>query len=212
MLIVLARHGNTFGPGDTPVWVGAREDLPLTDHGRAQSARFGAALKAAGRVPCRIIAGPLQRTRIGAGIAADACGFGGVFEIDERLKEIDYGTWGGRSDTEIAAEWGEGAIQDWRERSIVPEDAGWTPPPSIIAANAAAVLDGIVAAGEPGDTVLVISSNGILRYFHPLLGGTGDAKMKTGRWSLAHVRDGAAHLAAWNREPEPGLFEGIEAE
>ena len=57
MRLILARHGNTFGPGDTPVWVGAREDLPLTDKGRVQSIQFGLALKEAGITPARIIAG-----------------------------------------------------------------------------------------------------------------------------------------------------------
>ena len=33
MRLILARHGNTFEAGETPVWVGAREDLPLTARG-----------------------------------------------------------------------------------------------------------------------------------------------------------------------------------
>ncbi len=30
MLLLLARHGNTFNKGDKVVWVGAQTDLPLT--------------------------------------------------------------------------------------------------------------------------------------------------------------------------------------
>ena len=211
MKLILARHGNTFGPGDTPVWVGAREDLPLTEQGEAQSRAFGAALREAGLVPARIVAGPLRRTRRGAALAAQTSGFTGEVEIDDRLKEIDYGSWGGRSDADIAAEWGQAAIDAWRERSEVPPGAGWSPSPEAIAANAAAVLSGIEAAASADDLVLVISSNGVLRYFHPLIGAAGDPKMKTGRWSFALCGAAGRRAVAWNLAPEHGLPAGFAA-
>jgi len=205
MRLILARHGNTFGPGETPVWVGAREDLPLTEKGRVQSVQFGLALKEAGIVPARIIAGPLQRTANGAQLAAAECGFVGEVEIDPRLREIDYGRWGGRSDEEIAAQWGGEAIEDWREWSIVPDGAGWSPAPEIIVRNARAVLDDISGIAASGDTVLLISSNGILRYFHALLGGDTArpelAKMRTGHWSAATTSGAGWTLHAWNLPP-----------
>lgn len=215
MRLVLARHGNTFGPGDTPVWVGAREDLPLTDQGRVQSVQFGLALKEAGIVPSRIIAGPLQRTATGAELAAQECGFAASIEIDARLREIDYGSWGGRSDADIAAEWGMQAIDDWRERSIVPIGAGWSPSPDVIAGNARAILAGIAARGGADDTVLLISSNGILRYFHALTGGDGgkpeEAKMRTGHWSIARLGRSGWQQDVWNVAPHPGALEGAKA-
>lgn len=211
MRLILARHGNTFGPGDTPVWVGAREDLPLTEQGEAQSRAFGDALREAGLTPSRVLAGPLRRTRRGAELAAEACGFSGRIEIDDRLKEIDYGAWGGRSDADIAAEWGEAAIDAWRERSEVPEGAGWSPSPETIAANAAAVLTGIEAVAGADDLVLVISSNGILRYFHPLIGAAGDPKMKTGRWSFAVCGPAGRRALAWNAAPEQDPPAGFAA-
>lgn len=212
MRLILARHGNTFGPGDTPVWVGAAEDLPLTDKGRVQSVQFGLALNEAGITPARIIAGPLQRTANGAQLAAAECGFDSEIEIDTRLREIDYGSWGGRSDAEIAAEWGEKAIEDWRERSIPPAEAGWTPEPADIAANALAVLQDITGAAASSDTVLLISSNGILRYFHALLGGDPgrpeESKMRTGHWSIATYSPSVWQLEVWNAPPHPAALEG----
>ena len=95
--ILLARHGNTFGPGDTPVWVGAKEDLPLVESGEAQARALGEALAEAGLTPSRIICGPLKRTRRAAGVVAELTGYSGSETIDERLKEIDYGSWGGKS-------------------------------------------------------------------------------------------------------------------
>lgn len=212
MRLVLARHGNTFGPGDIPVWVGAREDLPLTIEGEAQSRRIGEAFKSAAIIPDRIISGPLQRTAHGARIAAKACGFAGTIEIDDRLKEIDYGLWGGRSDAEIAARWGEAAIHDWREKSIVPADAGWTPSPDVIAANAKAVCEAVIAHAAPEHTVLILSSNGILRYFHALLAGAGadpaHAKVKTGHWGVAYPDAQPMALACWNVVPSATSLRG----
>lgn len=213
MRLILARHGNTFGPGETPVWVGAREDLPLTEKGRVQSVQFGLALKEAGIVPARIIAGPLQRTANGAQLAAAECGFVGEVEIDPRLREIDYGSWGGRSDEEIAAQWGSQAIEDWRERSIVPEGAGWSPTPQRIAGNAQDILADIAAMAAPADTVLLISSNGILRYFHALLGGDAArpelAKMRTGHWSAATTSGAGWTLHAWNLPPSANTIQDL---
>lgn len=204
MRLILARHGNTFEAGETPVWVGAREDLTLTARGEDQSRAIGAALTSAGIRPARLIAGPLKRTREGAALAAQACGFAGAVEIDERLKEIDYGVWGGRSDTDIAAEWGAEAIEAWRERSVVPEGAGWSPDPQTIEAHARAVLDAI--AQDPGGVVLLISSNGILRYFHRLIAGAGappeEAKVKTGHMGAARLTGGVWRLEFWNLAPE----------
>lgn len=128
MLLILARHGNTFGPDDTPVWVGANEDLDLVEKGLEQSREIGRGLVAAGIVPDRILAGPLKRTRTGAALAAEQCGFSGEIEIDECLREIDYGVWGGKSDAEIAERWSADAIEAWRNaRSSPPVRAGRPP-------------------------------------------------------------------------------------
>ncbi|MGA9265082.1 MAG: histidine phosphatase family protein, partial [Rhodomicrobium sp.] len=68
MLLLLARHGNTFEPSDKVVWVGARTDLPLTAKGREQAAALGEGLQPMKSVIKRIVSGPLQRTREHAGI------------------------------------------------------------------------------------------------------------------------------------------------
>jgi len=206
MLLVLARHGNTFGPGDTPVWVGANEDLPLVDKGLEQSRAIGEALRQLGHLPDRIIAGPLKRTRIGAQLAGEVCGFSGEIEIDERLKEIDYGVWGGRSDADIIDQWGETAITNWRDKSIPPSGAGWTPTPETLRANARAVFDSATRDRAEDTLVLILTSNGVLRYFHTLLFGdtapVEEAKVKTGHMAAARIQAGAITPLAWNAKPE----------
>jgi len=205
MLLILARHGNTFGPEDTPVWVGANEDLELVEKGLEQSREIGRGLVSAGIVPDRILAGPLKRTRTGAALAAEQCGFSGEIEIDERLREIDYGVWGGKSDAEIAERWSADAIEAWRERSIVPAGAGWSPSPEALKANARAVYDAATRDRGADTAVLIVTSNGILRYFHTLLAGDDahpeDAKVKTGRLGAARISSAGADLLLWNAEP-----------
>ncbi|MCR9267551.1 MAG: histidine phosphatase family protein, partial [Alphaproteobacteria bacterium] len=138
--ILLARHGNTFGPGDTPVWVGAKEDLPLVESGEAQARALGEALAEAGLTPSRIICGPLKRTRRAAGIVAELTGYSGSETIDERLKEIDYGSWGGKSNDEIIAEFGQEALDCWDKQHRRPPGADWSPSEAELEANALAAM------------------------------------------------------------------------
>jgi probable phosphoglycerate mutase len=206
MLLILARHGNTFGPDDTPVWVGANEDLPLVDKGLEQSRAMGEALRSLNLMPDRILAGPLKRTRMGARLVSEVCGFTGEVEIDERLKEIDYGVWGGKSDAEIAERWGESAIIDWRERSIAPTGAGWSPTVETLKANARSVLDSVSRDRSEDRVVFILTSNGVLRYFHALLAGetapTEDAKVKTGHLGAVRITGEGRELLAWNLAPD----------
>lgn len=206
MLLVIARHGNTFEADDTPVWVGAKEDLALTEAGLEQSRAIGRALRDAGAIPDRILAGPLKRTRTGAALAGEACGFVGEVEIDDRLREIDYGVWGGKTDAEIAERWGEQAIRDWRERDVPPSGAGWSPSPATLKRDAEAVFAAATRDRSPDQVVLIVTSNGVLRYFHPLMtglaaGGQADRKVKTGRWCAARVDAAGVAPLCWNAIP-----------
>ncbi|HAQ33960.1 MAG: histidine phosphatase family protein [Maricaulis sp.] len=200
--LILARHGNTFGPGDKIVWVGAKEDLPLVDKGEAQARDLGKALVRAGVKPDRIVTGPLRRTRRAADLVAEFTGFSGAIEIDARLKEIDYGPWGGKSDDEIIAAYGEAALADWRDRHVVPAGAGWSPSPGTLKANALAVLSDV---SRTSGTVLIVTSNGILRFFHAAMGFDGDAKVKTGHAGAADMAAGQTTPLFWNLDPAKGL-------
>ena len=43
--LIIARHGNTFNPGDTPTRVGKHTDMPLVEKGEAQGRALGRYLK-----------------------------------------------------------------------------------------------------------------------------------------------------------------------
>jgi probable phosphoglycerate mutase len=99
--LILIRHGNTFETGETATWVGARTDMKLTAKGEEQG-QAAAAMVAARFLPLGgLIAGPLQRTRRFAELIAAKTN--AVYTVDERLIEIDYGTWENISSDEIRA-------------------------------------------------------------------------------------------------------------
>lgn len=202
MKLILVRHGNTFGPEDTPVWVGAREDYPLVEKGLQQARDNAQALLTRGLRPTQIIAGPLQRTRVAAEIIAGDTSFKGQIRIDDRLKEIDYGSWGGKTDDQIVALYGEDVITAWREYSQRPEGADWSPDDGTLQANALSVLSEIQTRGDADGVVLLITSNGILRFFHrALYAGRVDpppGKVKTGHMCMAELEGVSFTPICWN--------------
>ena len=95
-MIVFARHGQTAPNRDGLVL--GRADPELTEEGRRQAARLGDAL--AGEPVTAILTSPLLRARQTAEAVAAACGV--PVTVDERLVEIDWGTWEGRPAASLA--------------------------------------------------------------------------------------------------------------
>ncbi|MGO9545151.1 MAG: histidine phosphatase family protein [Rhodomicrobium sp.] len=207
MLLLLARHGNTFEKGDKVVWVGARTDIPLTAKGRDQAAALAAGLQPVSLSIKRAIAGPLQRTREHAGIVADKLGLPAP-TADERLREIDYGVWEGKSSAEIQALGGEAELKAWNETGQWPQAPGWTPAPETIAANVAQLAAGCAASLGAGDAALLVTSNGILKFFLKLVPGafedmaaSGALKVATGNCCALRHRGSGWQMEFWDREP-----------
>ena len=95
-MIIFARHGQTAPNRDGLVL--GRADPELTEEGHRQAALLGAALAAE---PVEAIrSSPLVRARQTAEAIAAACGV--AVTVDERLLEIDWGTWEGRPATHLA--------------------------------------------------------------------------------------------------------------
>ncbi len=203
--MIIARHGNTFGPGDTPTRVGAKTDLPLVEKGRLQAEQLGKWLSQQPQMPTHVIAGPLKRTREMADIACRHAGITTPVRIDERLREIDYGPDENQTEETVIARIGENAIKLWDDSAIVP--AGWNVNPDLM------IMDWADIAGETlnthtGQTVLVVTSNGVAR-FAPHLTGQFDAfrqqhdlKLATGALGTL-VHDGQRwSVENWNLRPK----------
>ncbi len=208
MLLLLARHGNTFEAGDKVVWVGARTDLPLTAKGRDQAAALALGLMPLGPRIDRVISGPLKRTREHAGIAAKGLGLSAPVLIDERLREIDYGLWEAKSTGEIEALGGGAELRAWNESGQWPALPQWSPSPEAIAANIATLCAELAALREEDQAVLLVTSNGILKFFLKLVPGAfeemasrGALKVATGHCCALAYNDQGWRLLFWNCAP-----------
>jgi broad specificity phosphatase PhoE len=94
--VVVVRHGQTEWSAEGRHT--GRTDVPLTDHGRSEAARLASAL--AHRAFALVLTSPLQRARETCALA----GFGAVAEVDEDLREWDYGEYEGRTTASIRDE------------------------------------------------------------------------------------------------------------
>ncbi|MFI6904967.1 histidine phosphatase family protein [Nonomuraea sp. NPDC050394] len=116
--LLLLRHG------ETPLSVERRfsglGDAELTANGLAQAA---AAAERLSREPYRldvIVSSPLKRARQTAEAVAARAGLG--VEVDEDLRETDFGAWEGHTFTEIQRRWPEELAAWLAEPSVAPPD------------------------------------------------------------------------------------------
>lgn len=200
--LLIARHGNTFGPGDIPTRVGARTDLPLVDSGLEQARRLGRYLKEHDLIPDAVYTSELQRTRQMAEIALQEVGLEIATQANPIFNEIDYGPDENQTEDKVIARLGEQALSDWDNSAVVPD--GWQVDPHRIISDWQHFAQGI----DDNKTVLVITSNGIAR-FAPYLTGEFDAflqnykiKISTGALCILEKDQGANWaVKGWNIKP-----------
>jgi broad specificity phosphatase PhoE len=132
----LIRHGETewsLSGAHT-----SRTDIPLTERGKERAAKIRDYL--AQRKFSLVLASPLQRARETCRIA----GYADVAQIEENLREWDYGIFEGRTTADIRKDQPDWSIWD----SPVPEGE----PVEHVAARAQKVIDRALQAG--GDIAL----------------------------------------------------------
>lgn len=202
--LIIARHGNTFGPGDTPTRVGRRTDLPLVASGEAQARRIGDYLRQRQLVPDAVFAAPLKRSYDTARLAVEALGGDLPITIDERFNEIDYGPDENQPESAVVARIGAPALRDWDERAAVP--SGWQADPQTIIQNWLAFGD-ICRQSFSDRTVLVVTSNGIARFAPHLTGDfegfrrRNGIKIATGALCFLRLQGSQWVVEQWNVRP-----------
>jgi len=165
--LLIVRHGNTFGPNDTPTRLGGGTDLPLVESGLEQGAALGRYLKKHNLIPDQVFSSNLKRTRRTAEVALEAMDLDRPIEIDAAFNEIDYGPDENKTEDEVIARIGQNAIDQWNKDAVVPN--GWK-----------VDLDAIIQdwyrfaakahAEHPNGTVMLVTSNGIARLAPHLTG------------------------------------------
>lgn len=206
MKLVVARHGNTFGPGDKVVWAGSRNDLPLVEKGFEQAVSLAAYLKKENLFPCRVYASPLQRTHVFAQKVLSDLSLDIDIQTHLALEEIDYGPWTGLSNEEVAERFSQAALEAWNERSEWPD--GWGSNEEKVKAEIIDFVERCVNQSSDEDVVLCVSSNGKIRYFLNLISGLfeehsakGLLKVKTGSVSVFEKIGLEWKLVNWNITP-----------
>lgn len=206
--LIIARHGNTFEKGQTPTRVGARTDLPLVEEERGTN--IGLYLKSIGLIPTHIYAAPLKRTMQTAELAMKAMGAEIPLTPTTSFTEIDYGPDENKTEDEVIARIGQNAIDNWNKNAVVPD--GWQVNPEQIIQNWMDFGKEMEQA-HPNENILVVSSNGIIR-FAPYLTGDfeefaheHDIKVGTGCLCIFEKGKGSDDwlCAAWNLKPKDFL-------
>ena len=131
------------------------QDFPLNDVGRAQAAAIAAEIAAL--EPVRILSSPLSRAADTAQCVSDLMGI--PVELDERLRERDYGQWEGLSRDEIFERDPE-QFEVWRDGGQ-PVGLGIEPNTIVGARVAAAVVD--ASEQMEGGTLLVTAHGAAIR-------------------------------------------------
>jgi broad specificity phosphatase PhoE len=207
MLLILARHGNTFN-GDEKVYrVGNVQDLPLVEKGLEQAQCFVTALLEKNIKPAAVYCGPLQRTRKFAEIIVAQLDLLNSSIVDSRLDELSYGAWAGLGDDEIKNKFGM-ELDLWEKHGRWPRDSKWPETEKGVVQQVRAFAKELAEKYNPEDVVIAVSSNGKIRYFLKLVENefedrlkSGNIKVGTGNVCVIAFDGGKFELVAWNINP-----------
>ena len=163
--ILLARHGETDWNVERRYQ--GHADRPLNDTGRRQADELSRSLRDEPIVA--VYASDLRRASETAEIVARSLDL--PLHLDDRLREIDVGSWQGRSHSELDGALWDGETQDAHRERVV-----------------GAVLD--IARHHAGGCVLVVTHGGSLRRVQEAVLGEGQPVYDNcGVWAVA-VEDG----------------------
>lgn len=202
--LIIARHGNTFEAQDIPTRVGRRTDLPLTETGVEQARAIGRYLRDNRLIPDVVYTSNLQRTIQTARAAIKESGVTNPSFALDIFDEIDYGPDENKPEDAVIARIGQDAIAAWDRDGVVPE--GWVVDPDAVIRSWHNFADQI-RAHDDGETVLVVTSNGIARFAPHLTGdfagfrAAHSIKLSTGAFGILDYRDGRWVVRGWNIRP-----------
>jgi 2,3-bisphosphoglycerate-dependent phosphoglycerate mutase len=203
--LLIARHGNTFGPNDVPTRVGARTDLPLVNGGLTQARLLGQYLREQALVPSVAYTSRLRRAIETADGALHDQAVMPQVRRDAFLDEIDYGPDENQTEESVVARIGQEAIEAWNLDAVVPP--GWQVDPDRIVASWL-TFGARCLAEHQDETILVVTSNGTARFAPHLTGDFAsfsrehDIKLSTGALAiLTHDDTAGWRVVDWNIKP-----------
>lgn len=205
-VMLIARHGNNFDPGETAVRIGIRTDLPLSASGRQQAVNLGHYLQRYKIHPEAVFTSELIRTKETATIALKTANIN-ITPLERAIfNEIDYGPDEGKTYAQIIARIGERALHDWETMALVPAD--WHIDVDQIIDNWRKFANEITTLYSNHQTVLVVTSNGIARFApyltHNFFGfsQTHTLKLATGAIGCLSFVENKWKIDYWNEKPQ----------
>lgn len=206
--LYLYRHGNTFESHETPVQVGLRSDLRLTQRGQEQAHLFGKYLKSQNITPQKIYCGHLKRQSESAQIL-QAFFPESELTISPALDEIDYGLWEGLTLEEIQSKWPQ-EHKDWLNAGIWPKHL-FNQSVEEHLSKLKTLLNTLIQKTQNNQPMVLITSNGIIRfflYFSQLWSDLtktkqlSEYKVGTGCFCQVKLSEGPIiTVDAWNKKP-----------
>jgi len=193
--LYLYRHGNTFNPEDKVIQVGKKTDLALTTQGIEQAHNFAKHLKQHNIDLSHIYSGSLKRQTKSLSTIASYYPNAITNINTPALDEIDYGLWEGLSINEIQQEWPSQANKWQTQATWQTGIFGGSLADHLNNLNS--FFDNLRANQQPNQAQLIISSNGIIRYFLKFTAKWQDLvttksleelKVKTGNFCKLHLR------------------------
>jgi alpha-ribazole phosphatase len=148
--LYLLRHGATGRPG---LYIGST-DIPLAEEGKEQVMQTGRllALECIDHIYCS----PMKRCRE----TLNLLHLNASFEIDENVREIDFGRWEGRSFEEISHT-DNALVENWRidgESFCFPEGE------SVKSFNKRVEIFAKRLLAGPGNKILILAHGGTIRH------------------------------------------------
>lgn len=203
--IIIARHGNTFAPDETPRRVGKHTDIPLVESGRHQAQRMARYLAHHTMTPDWAYSSTLQRTIAMVDIMNETNGWNVSRVALAFLDEIDYGVDENVTEAELVQRIGQDALDAWDKDAVPP--SGWNVDPQRLRSQWRDFADYILNH-QTDKTILAVTSNGIARFAPSLLEDEArlykqhSIKMRTGALSILEHDGDSWHYTLWNHRPE----------
>ena len=152
--VLLVRHGrstaNTAG-----ILAGRTPGVHLDDHGRQQADQV--AQRLAGITVDRLISSPLERCLQTVTPFATAAGL--QVEVEERLAEVDYGTWAGRPLKDLGTEPLWRTVQQHPSAAVFPGGEGL----ATVSSRAAEAIRDVRLSAVKDQTVLICSHGDVIK-------------------------------------------------